>query len=80
MPDIGRLLEAELPKLRRYAQLLVRNSDRAEDLVQSCLARALGKQNYWRKGSDLRAWLFTIIITYSSPTSEVGLASGTTSR
>jgi RNA polymerase sigma-70 factor (ECF subfamily) len=33
----------------------------ADDLVQDCLTRALGKLHLWQEGSDLRAWLFTIL-------------------
>src|SRR4051794_12995782 len=34
---------------------------RADDLVQSCLLRAVAKQHLWQPGTDLRAWLFTIL-------------------
>jgi len=34
---------------------------RADDLVQSCLTRAVAKQHLWQPGTDLRAWLFTIL-------------------
>lgn len=61
MPDIHQRIEAELPRLRRYARALVRNVSEADDLVQECLARALTKLHLWRNGSDLRAWLFTIL-------------------
>ncbi len=33
----------------------------ADDLVQDCLTRALSKVHLWQKGTDLRAWLFTIL-------------------
>jgi RNA polymerase sigma-70 factor (ECF subfamily) len=33
----------------------------ADDLVQDCLVRALGKIHQWERGTDLRAWLFTIL-------------------
>jgi RNA polymerase sigma-70 factor, ECF subfamily len=33
----------------------------ADDLVQDCLARAIGKIRLWQEGTDLRAWLFTIL-------------------
>jgi RNA polymerase sigma-70 factor (ECF subfamily) len=49
---------AHIPRLRRYARALLRDSDRAEDLVQETLARALGRMQAWRVGSNLRAWLF----------------------
>src|SRR5260221_11588483 len=40
---------------------LTRDVSRADDVVQSCLTRALAKQHLWQwqPGSDLRAWLFT---------------------
>ena len=61
MSDFGRLIEAELPRLRRYARALTRDATRADDLVQSCLTRALAKRHLWQPGTDLRAWLFTIL-------------------
>ena len=61
MNDFARLLEAEIPRLRRYARALTRNVTRADDLVQSCLTRAIAKQHLWQAGTDLRAWLFTIL-------------------
>jgi RNA polymerase sigma-70 factor (ECF subfamily) len=61
MTDFGRLLEAEIPRLRRYARALTRDVSRADDLVQSCLMRAISKQHLWQPGTDLRAWLFTIL-------------------
>jgi RNA polymerase sigma-70 factor (ECF subfamily) len=54
-------IEALIPRLRRYARALVRDPVAADDLVQDCLARALGKIHQWREGTDLRAWLFTIL-------------------
>src|SRR3954453_20759341 len=61
MTDFARLLEAEIPRLRRYARALTRDVVRADDLVQSCLARAVAKQHLWQPGTDLRAWLFTLL-------------------
>lgn len=61
MSDFARLLEAEIPRLRRYARALTRDIARADDLVQSCLCRAVAKQHLWQPGTDLRAWLFTIL-------------------
>ena len=61
MNDFGRMLEAEIPPLRRYARALTRDVTRADDLVQSCLARAIAKQHLWQPGTDLRSWLFTIL-------------------
>jgi RNA polymerase sigma-70 factor (ECF subfamily) len=61
MNDFGRLVEAEIPRLRRYARALTHDTIRADDLVQSCLMRAVAKQHLWQPGTDLRAWLFTIL-------------------
>ena len=54
-------LREALPRLRRYARVLTGDPDRADDLVQDTLARAWEKRRLWRAGSDLRAWLFTIM-------------------
>ena len=50
-----------LPRLRRYARVLTGDLNRADDLVQDTLARAWEKRRLWQPGSDLRAWLFTIM-------------------
>lgn len=52
---------SHIPRLRRYARALVADRGRADDLVQDTLERALIKFHLWRPGSDLRAWLFTIM-------------------
>lgn len=61
VPDLSDLIVAEIPRLRRYARALVRDGVRADDLVQDCLVRAWSRQHLWRRGSNLRAWLFTIL-------------------
>jgi RNA polymerase sigma-70 factor (ECF subfamily) len=61
MNDFAPMLEAQIPRLRRYARALTRDVTRADDLVQSCLARAVAKQHLWQYGTDLRAWLFTLL-------------------
>src|SRR5918912_2433812 len=61
MSDFARLLEVEIPRLRRYARALTRDVTRADDLVQNCLTRAVTKRHLWQPGTDLRAWLFTIL-------------------
>jgi RNA polymerase sigma-70 factor (ECF subfamily) len=61
MSDFHRRLEEEIPRLRRYARALTRNATRADDLVQDTLTRAVQKAHLWQPGTDLRAWLFTIM-------------------
>jgi len=61
MNEFGRLLEKEIPRLRRYAFALTRNMSRADDLVQDTLVRAIAKQRGWQCGTNLRAWLFTLM-------------------
>jgi DNA-directed RNA polymerase specialized sigma24 family protein len=58
---LHRDIECVLPNLRRYARRLTHDADDADDLVQECLARALGKLHLWKAGTDLRAWLFSIL-------------------
>ena len=61
MPDFHDLLEPQIPRLRRYSRALTRDTQRADDLVQDTLVRALMKQDRWEPGTNLRAWLFTLM-------------------
>jgi RNA polymerase sigma factor (sigma-70 family) len=61
MADPGPLIEPHIPALRRYAFALVRDRDRADDLVQDTLERALSRWRLRRPDGDVRAWLFTIL-------------------
>ena len=61
MSDFCGLLEKEISRLRRYARAATGDRPRADDLVQDTLVRAITKQNCWQPGTDLRAWLFTIM-------------------
>jgi RNA polymerase sigma-70 factor (ECF subfamily) len=54
-------LVAAIPRLRRYARVLTGEASRADDLVQDTLARAWEKRALWQAGTDLRAWLFTVM-------------------
>ena len=60
-PDFETGLEKEIPRLKRYARALTRDVGKADDLVQSCLTRAIAKQHLWERDTDLRAWLLTIL-------------------
>ena len=57
----ARLLVDHIPSLRRYARALTGNAWAADDLVQDTLERACSKWRLWVVGSDLRAWLFTVM-------------------
>lgn len=57
----GRDFVPHIPRLRRYARALTGERSRADDLVQDTLERALIKLHLWRPGSDMRAWLFTLM-------------------
>jgi RNA polymerase sigma-70 factor, ECF subfamily len=61
MSEFHGLVEREIPRLRRYARALTRSADRADDLVQETLLRAISKSHLWQAGTDIRAWLFTIM-------------------
>ena len=52
---------SHIPNLRRYARALTRDYTAADDLVQDTLERAWKRLYLWRPGSNLRAWLFTIM-------------------
>ena len=61
LPDLRTMVAAEIPRLRRYARALVRDVVAADDLVQETLTRGLFKQHLWVEGTNLQAWLFTIM-------------------
>src|SRR3954466_46237 len=60
MNEAERLVEL-IPRLRRYARALVGDRAAADDLVQDTLERAWTKLHLYRRGTDLRAWLFTVM-------------------
>jgi RNA polymerase sigma factor (sigma-70 family) len=62
MPERAALLEAQIPGLRRFACALLRGDrERADDLVQDTLERALSRWHLRRAEGDLRGWLYTIL-------------------
>ncbi len=52
---------AHIPSLRRYARALTGDVWAADDLVQDTLERACSRWRLWLAGTDLRAWLFTLM-------------------
>jgi RNA polymerase sigma-70 factor (ECF subfamily) len=55
-------IEGSVPALRRYARALTRNADRADDLVQDCIERAIRKRALWKPTGSLKSWLFRILL------------------
>lgn len=55
------LIVAQIPALRRYARALTGDTWAADDLVQDTLERACNKWRLWLVGSNLRAWLFSVM-------------------
>ena len=52
---------AAVPSLRAFAISLSGNVDRADDLVQETLLRAMANINSFQPGTNMSAWLFTIL-------------------
>lgn len=50
-----------IPRLRRFARALTRDRERADDLVQDTIERALARQDRWQEGTNLESWLFRIL-------------------
>lgn len=59
--DFARQIEAELPFLQRAVRRWHRDRASADDLVQDTLLQALANAHLWQPGSNLRAWLVTIM-------------------
>lgn len=49
------------PDLRAFARFLTRERDRADDLVQETLVKALTAAHQFTAGTNLKSWLFTIL-------------------
>src|SRR5260370_36278582 len=67
MPDHpAAQIESYIPGLRRFARALLRGDrERADDLVQDCLERALSRWHLRRAEGDLQGWLYTILYNRS---------------
>ncbi|WP_417309380.1 sigma-70 family RNA polymerase sigma factor [Devosia sp.] len=57
-------IESCVPALRRYARALTRDADRADDLVQDCLERAIRKRSLFASPGTVRGWLFRILVNH----------------
>ena len=61
--DTKEQMIALLPRLRRFALVLTRSTDAADDLVQSAVERALSRLDQWQPDTQLDRWMFRIIKT-----------------
>ena len=60
-PALKQSLIALIPNLRAFAISLCGDADKADDLVQDTLMRAWDHMDKFQEGTNLRAWLFTIL-------------------
>jgi RNA polymerase sigma-70 factor (ECF subfamily) len=60
-PSFKRDLLATLPSLRAFAVSLTGRHDKADDLVQDTIMKAWAKQSSFELGTNIKAWLFTIL-------------------
>ena len=58
--DLAAEIAAEAPRLQSFAYSLTRDRSEAEDLSQETVVRALTAAGRFQRGTNLRAWLFTI--------------------
>lgn len=56
-----RQMLAALPSLRAFAMSLIGQPDKADDLVQDTIMKAWGKQDSFELGTNIKAWMFTIL-------------------
>lgn len=60
-PGLRDLLVAQIGSLRAFAVSLCGDRDRADDLVQETLFKAWNHLDSFKEGTNLKAWLFTIL-------------------
>jgi RNA polymerase sigma-70 factor (ECF subfamily) len=58
---VGEDFLACVPHLRAFAWFLARNRERADDLVQDLIVRALSAAHRFQAGTNLKTWMFTIL-------------------
>lgn len=61
MKDLIKQIEPMIPALRRYARALLRDPEHADDLVQDCLERVIGRWPQRRDSEEPRQWAFAIL-------------------
>ena len=60
-PEFKSDLLETIPSLRAFAVSLTQNADKADDLVQETLVKAWDKHASFQPGTNIKAWLFTIL-------------------
>jgi len=60
-PNLQSAMLAAVPAMRDFARSLCHGSDRADDLVQESLLRAIANIELFHPGTNMTAWLFTIL-------------------
>ncbi len=60
MDPLAAAIEPLIPGLRRYARSWLRDRAMADDVVQDCLERAVGRWRQ-RRGVEVRPWVYTIL-------------------
>ena len=60
-PSFEDQLAGLLPRLRRFAHALSRNSPDADDLTQATIERALRSRDQWQPGTKLDSWCYRIM-------------------
>src|SRR4051812_45449296 len=60
-PSVRETMLSAIPSLRAFAISLSGNVDRADDLVQETLVRAMANIDSFEPGTNMSAWLFTIL-------------------
>lgn len=59
--ELQKNLIAAVPNMRAFAISLCGDVDRADDLVQETLVKAWKNMSSFQEGTNLKAWLFTIL-------------------
>jgi RNA polymerase sigma factor (sigma-70 family) len=59
--DVRHQIAALLPRLRRFARVLARTREDADDLVQTAIEKALVRTDQWAPGTRLDSWMFRIM-------------------
>ena len=61
VPDPRKEIVEHLPAMRAFAVSLTRNASLADDMVQDALVKAWSNLDKFKPGTNMRAWLFTIL-------------------